>query len=136
MNPTDDSLIRIALERGLLPGEKLQSYLLTEPRSAAPAAATCPLSQQLVADGELNGRALARAVAAELDLPFVELGGRAIANEVLAALPPSFVTRHQALPFDRAGDRLLVALADPLDVGVMDSLAQWPGVRSRCALRR
>ena len=118
MKPADGYLIRVALKHGLLRREQLPA---AEPATGA------SLARRLVAEGILNAPALARAVAAEFDLPFVELHGRTISNEVLAALPRQFVSKHQVFPFGWDGDKLLVALADPLDVAMMDSLAHVAG---------
>jgi len=129
VNPTDDYLIRIALERGLLRREQLPSSVQLDARGAASstAVAASGLARQLVTEGVINAPALARAVAQEFDLTYVDLGGRIISNEVLAALPRNFVTKHQAFPFEWAGEKLLVAVADPLDVALLDSLAHVAG---------
>ena len=129
MKPADEYLIRIALEHGLLRREQVPTYVTIDARSSGsvPAVAASNMARQLVTEGILNGPALARAVAKEFDLSYVELGGRAVSAEVLAALPRNFVTKHQAFPFGWAGENLLVALADPLDVVLLDSLAHVAG---------
>ena len=50
-----------------------------------------------------------------------------MANDVLTALPRDFVTRHQVFPFAWEQGRLSVAIADPLDVALLDSLAHIAG---------
>ena len=71
-----------------------------------------------------NRCALARAVAAELGMEFVELGLRRIAADVLAALPRAFITEHQALPFARSERGLHVAVADPVAAELIDRLPE------------
>lgn len=89
----------------------------------------------LCAGGEvLEGAALARAVAGEFGMAFVVLGARGIPGEVLAALPHSFVREHLVMPYAREAGRLLVAVADPLAVDVLDSLAHVAGTEIQPAL--
>ncbi len=129
VNPADDYLIRLALKHGLLQHEKLSDFFHVDARTteAIPAVVTSGLARQLVAQGVLNGPALARAVAAEFELPFVELSGKSVPNEVLASLPRNFVTKYQVFPFGWTDAGLQVAVADPLDLELMDSLAHVAG---------
>ncbi len=70
---------------------------------------------------------LARAVAGEFGMPYVSLGAQQIAGEIRAALPRSFVAEHNVMPFDREGGVLRVAVADPVAVDIIDSLAYVAG---------
>jgi general secretion pathway protein E/type IV pilus assembly protein PilB len=74
-----------------------------------------------------GGEELVRAVAEEFGMPHVSLAGRAVPDEVLAALPRSFVQEHAVMPYAREGGVLRVAVADPLDVEVIDSLGHRAG---------
>ncbi len=131
VQPADEYLIRVALKHGLLRREQLPAANQADSGVASPGltAASLPAGQarRLVAEGTINAAALARAIAVEFALPFVELHGRTVANEVLAALPRNFVMKHQVFPFGWAGEKLMVALSDPLDVALMDSLAHVAG---------
>jgi general secretion pathway protein E/type IV pilus assembly protein PilB len=102
---TADSLLTIALERGLCTGED-----------------------------PLAGETLARAVAAEFGMPFVPLAGREIPGEVLARLPRAFVQQHAVMPYAREGGVLHVAVADPIAVDVIDSLGHVAGCLIQPAL--
>ena len=127
MKPADEFLLRIALKHGLLRREQLPVASQFADRTAPPSPALAGLVRRLVAEGILHEVALSRAVAAEFDLPFVELNGRTIADDVLAALPREFATKHQIFPFAWAQGKLSVAIADPLDVALLDSLAHVAG---------
>ncbi|MDI1249675.1 MAG: ATPase, T2SS/T4P/T4SS family [Lacunisphaera sp.] len=102
---TADSLLTIALERGLCTGED-----------------------------PLAGEELARAVAAEFGMPFVPLAGRVIPAEVLARLPRAFVQQHAVMPYAGEDGVLHVAVADPIAVDVIDSLGHVAGGRIQPAL--
>ncbi|MFZ5495309.1 MAG: GspE/PulE family protein [Verrucomicrobiota bacterium] len=95
MTTADDPLAQIASARGLLPhGE--------------------PVPERT---------ALARAVAEDFGMAFVELGDRPIAADVLAALPADFVRGRQVVPCGRERGLLQVAVADPVAADLLDSLA-------------
>ena len=100
MTTADDPLLTLAQQRGLI-------------RAGEPA-----LSDRT---------AVARAVAADFGMTFVELGERTIPADVLAALPVDFVRTHQVIPCGRVGGVLQVAIADPIAADVLDSLAYAAG---------
>jgi len=127
VKPADEFLLRIALKHGLLQRAQLPAAGLLDARTEPPTLATSSLARRLLAEGVLNETALARAMAAELELPFVALGTLAVTGDVLAALPRDFVIKHQVFPFGWAQEQLQVAIADPLDVALLDSLAHVAG---------
>ncbi|WP_396654294.1 GspE/PulE family protein [Microbacterium sp.] len=63
------------------------------------------------------------ALAARLGLAYVDLTEFAVDGSVVALIPDSMARRHIALPIARAGERIMVALADPGNVVVLDDLA-------------
>jgi len=125
----DDYALRLALERGLLrPGQleeaQQRAAAHTDLTTAPPTALDL-----LVRDGVLDARTLAQAVANEFGMAFVELSQLTVPSDALAALPRSFVIKHNVCPVSRSGDVLRVALADPLDVEVLDALPPVAGLQ-------
>lgn len=119
---TDDYVIQLALERGLVAAASVESAraqvaahtdLTTEPPRAL---------QLLVASGALDLPALARELARELGMPFVEIGDRQISGEILGVLPRSFVMKHGVCAVARENGGVQVAVPDPFDLEVIDSL--------------
>jgi general secretion pathway protein E/type IV pilus assembly protein PilB len=102
-----DPLLQLALVRGLV-------------RPGAP-----PPSDRI---------ALARALAADFGMDFVELDGREIPGDVLAALPAGYVRDQQVIPCGRDGGHLLVAVGDPLAIDIMDGLPHVAGQPVRAVL--
>ncbi|MEP0843432.1 MAG: Flp pilus assembly complex ATPase component TadA [Phycisphaerae bacterium] len=66
---------------------------------------------------------VAHALALQCGVRHVELGEEEIAPEVLRLLPAELAQRYRALPLRLAGDRLEVAMADPMDMPTVDDLA-------------
>ena len=70
-----------------------------------------------------NPRERAVALAARLGLAFVDLTEFAVDASVVSLVPDAMARRHIALPIARAGDRIMVAVADPENVIVLDDVA-------------
>lgn len=68
-------------------------------------------------------RERAVALAAQLGLAFVDLTEFAVDASVVALVSDTMARRNIALPIGRAGDRIVVALADPQNVVVLDDIA-------------
>jgi general secretion pathway protein E len=73
--------------------------------------------------GAIDGQAWARAMASHFGLPFVEqLPDDGTAAECVAKLPINFAKRYQLLPVQRSGDAIVVATADPSQLGPLDDV--------------
>jgi len=122
LTTADDQVLQLALKRGLVdPGAlaaarkqvAAHTDLTVEPPSVL---------HVLLTAGALDARELARALADELGMPFVEIGDRQISGEILGLLPRSFVMKHGVCAVDRLDGAVQIAVADPLDIDVLDSL--------------
>lgn len=65
---------------------------------------------------------IAQAKAQLLGVPFVSLEGRAISLEVLNFIPEAVARRYLIIPFERLENTLSVAMADPLDLQIIQFL--------------
>ena len=73
--------------------------------------------------GAIDGQAWARAMASHFGLPFVEqLPDDGTAAECVNKLPINFAKRYQLLPVQRSGDAVVVATADPSQLGPLDDV--------------
>lgn len=75
---------------------------------------------------------IARARAQQLGIPFVKLEGRAISAEILNKIPEPVARRYKLIPFQRQGGELFVAMADPLDLQVVQFIEK----KSNLSIRR
>jgi len=100
LTTADDIALQFAFERGLVPAESLEA-----------------------ARHAVDRRTVAEIVATQLGMPFVTIGERRIAAGVLGALPRSFVLRHGVCAVAETDGAIQVAVPDPFDVDVLDSLA-------------
>lgn len=82
------------------------------------------LGRILVSMGLVSPAAVARALATQFDMPFVELPE--VAPEVIALIPIDFQSEHRVIPFrveaEGRSERLHIAVEDPADLHVVDEL--------------
>jgi general secretion pathway protein E len=65
-----------------------------------------------------------RALALQLDLPFLErIDATAVSDELAARVPIHFAKAARVLPLSRVGEAVRVAVADPLDTSAQDSVS-------------
>ncbi|ABC80461.1 type II secretion system ATPase GspE [Anaeromyxobacter dehalogenans] len=69
-----------------------------------------------------------RALAAQLDLPFVErIDPESVPGDLAAKVPIHFAKQSKVLPLGTAGDAIRVAVGDPLDTAAQDSVSMLLG---------
>jgi general secretion pathway protein E len=87
------------------------------------------LGEILLATKAVTPGELARALAIQQGLPFRAQLPEQSAGELLDLIPITFAKEHLVFPIDRRGDRLLVAVADPLDSRPLNDLTVLTGCR-------
>jgi type IV pilus assembly protein PilB len=81
-----------------------------------------PLAQVLVNMGLITEKEKVRVLGRQWGIPFVDLTDRKIESDVLKAVPHHLLQRWKAVPIDRNGPRLVVAMVNPLDVYAIDQM--------------
>jgi len=76
----------------------------------------------LVDRGLADEEAIARALARQVQRPFVQLRSQAISPQVLALISPQLARRHRCIPLRAEGPRLLVAMVNPFDLVAIENL--------------
>jgi type IV pilus assembly protein PilB len=73
--------------------------------------------------GEAEEEAAARALAERYHLEYVDMGSFAPDPELLHSVPVELMFRYNFLPYRREGGRLVLVMADPADLTVLDDLS-------------
>ena len=131
MTTTEDYVIQLAVDRGLLPAEQLADAQRRAAGHTDLTTAPPSVLDLLVGEGALDRKTLARLLADEFAMPLVELATLQVSGDAIAALPRSFVVRHRIFPLAIKDGELLVALSDPLDVETLDNIEHVSGLRAR-----
>ncbi len=105
----DAPLGTLVYRAGLLSKEKLETALEEGQRTGR------RLGEVLLQKGWIDEKDLARLLAGQKGLSFVSLHGRGFDPEVARLLSEQLCRFHNAMPVERNGDSVLVAVADPTD---------------------
>jgi type IV pilus assembly protein PilB len=110
----------LLVQRGSIDHIQLQSALAHQRRWGG------RLGRAIVQLGFMQERAVLQMLSEQLAVPFVELGESPIPRDVIALLPEKLIRTRKVLPLEVGNGRrgvLVVALADPADLRVIDEIA-------------
>ncbi len=113
---SDLRLGEVLLERNIITREQLQIAL------EHPHAKHAHLGQVLVELGMATREQINLALSRKLGIPFVRVAGYPVPPEVIALVPPEVAIEHLLLPIGFHGNRLVVAMENPLDWAALDIL--------------
>ncbi|MCC6208956.1 MAG: type II/IV secretion system protein [Gammaproteobacteria bacterium] len=113
--PPDRPLGRILLEYRLIEPEQLEHALARQRRERSK-----HLGRILIEGGQLSAGQLHEALAVKFGIPCVALDHLPLDSAVLARLPAEFAVQHTVLPLAASGERLIVALENPLDATLLE----------------
>ncbi len=85
------------------------------------------IAKVLVEMGLISERDRVKCLGKVWGIPFVDVTDFRPQEEILSLLSPKLAARFMSLPLDAKGSRLLVAMANPLDVFVIDELRLHTG---------
>ena len=86
------------------------------------------IDQMLTELGLLDEDNRARALARQLKFPFISLKEREIPQQVTSLVTTEVAITHAIVPVELVGDKLVVAMADPLDSSAMQVLRVTTGM--------
>lgn len=119
----------ILIRQGAISPEELESGMLYQVRTEAMGAGDGAshgfrLGEALVSLGLCSEREVARGLAEQMEIPFVDLQEEPPTEEALGRIPLKMAAEFQALPVRISGDCLVVAAADPTDRRLHEALNQ------------
>ncbi|MGE5295263.1 MAG: hypothetical protein ACM3VT_10585, partial [Solirubrobacterales bacterium] len=80
------------------------------------------LGQVLIDLGLINEDTLAKAIAKQFGLKYVDVETAAIPPDATKIIPEDLIKRHNILPLSVANGRLKIIISDPMDLDMMDSV--------------
>ncbi len=80
------------------------------------------LGQVLVDMGVADDVVIAKALAVRLKIPYGKIDKASIPNDIIALISPELAEKHMVIPLRMKEDRLLVAMANPLDLYALEDL--------------
>lgn len=122
-NTTAPSLEDVLFQQGLITADQLSAVKLESINSGAPADKIL-IQHNLVAIDKIT-----QAKAQILGVPYIKLEGKAIGIDVLNLIPEAAARRYVIIPFDKKGEEVWVAMADPLDIQITQFIEKRSGLR-------
>lgn len=113
----------LLLEAGLITEEQLQNAL-QEQRDLK-----LRLGDVLITRNYITEQQLIEVLEFQLGIPHVQLYRQKIDTKVINIIPQRLAEQHQVLPLRVDGNKLIVAMADPLDYYAIDELRMSTGFR-------
>ncbi|MBC8066216.1 MAG: type II/IV secretion system protein [Chlorobia bacterium] len=87
-----------------------------------------PVARVLVSMGLVTERDRVRCLGKVWGIPFVDIGNAVPQQEALDVITPQVAKRFKCVPVERQGDKLMVAMVNPLDIFVIDELRLTTGM--------
>ena len=113
---------RLLKENNLVTEEHIQ-FALVEQKATGELMGECLMRLGLVTDTQL-----ARVLAAQADIPFIDLSAFIPDREVLAMIPANMARQKQVLPLWQKEGKLHVAVPDPYDPSPGEAVFRYTGV--------
>ena len=95
---------------------------------------TSPLGRQLVATGLVDEKAVAKALAEQSGLGYVDLTGQGVDLLKVRRFGSDYLTRHLFVPVAMDGERITLAAAAPLSKDTVDTVTRLVNRRVRVAI--
>ena len=93
------------------------------------------LGSILIEKGIIKEEQLLQFLSQQCGISYITLSGMPeIPEDVIASVPESIARQHKLIPFNRTKDRITIALADPLNVLILDDLKMMTGCDVHAAL--
>ncbi|MBI4376367.1 MAG: type II secretion system ATPase GspE [Elusimicrobia bacterium] len=88
----------------------------------------------LVEKGFITEEALLEFMSKQCGISYVSLASMEIPEDVIALVPESIARQHTLIPCNKTKDRIIIALADPLNVLILDDLKMMTGCDTKAVL--
>ncbi len=92
------------------------------------------LGRVLVEMGIATDESIAKTLAHQMNIQFLNLNELTIPPEILTTIPEGIVRTHSLLPIKLDGNRLRITMADPLDVFIIDEVTVQTGYEVEVAI--
>jgi type IV pilus assembly protein PilB len=121
----EKTIADILFSAGILSEEKLKTVKLESINTGQ------TLKQIILTHNFANEEQLSRAEAQLYNIPFIDPNEKAISPESLSLIPRAVAERYILIPFDynRLGNELSVAMANPLDLEVIEFIEKKAGAK-------
>ncbi len=115
MYSNEDYLLQLIVEAGLITDEEINEFRATTPPDDS-------IVFAIVNTARLSEGQIAQVAAVNSSMDYIDLDTISISPDVMQLIPPEAAKRYNAVPISDDGVYITVAIADPLNFEVLDSL--------------
>ncbi|BBB32735.1 type IV pilus assembly protein PilB [Thermotomaculum hydrothermale] len=112
---------QILIEAGLITQKQLEEALTYSKKH------NLRLGEALIQLNFVSEEDILKAISQQLNIPYLEVGNMLFDPEVVGILPENFCKRNKVIPLFLVDDTLTVAVADPLNIYLIDDIASMTG---------
>lgn len=120
---TQNAIEDILFKKGLISTDQLSAVKLESINSGQ------PIEKILLQHNLVSQDKIIQAKSQLLNVPFIKIEGKAISADILNLIPEAAARRYIIIPFEKQGDELWVAMADPLDIQIIQFIEKRSGKR-------
>jgi len=117
-----EKILKTLKDNSLISGENLDKALEIQKEKGG------GLGGILISLGLIDEKSLLFILSKDLGIPPIELSRFKISPKVIKLIPVSYARKYKVIPVGRLGKALTAAMADPLNVFVLDDLARITGL--------
>ncbi|MFA6002560.1 MAG: type IV-A pilus assembly ATPase PilB [Elusimicrobiota bacterium] len=88
----------------------------------------------LISKGFITEERIMQFLSQQCGISYISLVGMEIPPEVIAVVPETIARQHTLIPFNKVNDHITIAVADPLNVLILDDLKMMTGCDVKAAL--
>ncbi|MCX5713884.1 MAG: type II secretion system protein GspE, partial [Candidatus Omnitrophica bacterium] len=116
--PTRDNILigEMLVSEGLITSEQLDAALREQKKSGE---LICTI---LVRLGLVTEEKALNVLSRQLNIPYIKLKDRDIDSLIISKVPAKFASHYKIIPIEFQDNYLTIAMADPLDVRILDDL--------------
>ena len=122
------SLGEMLVEENLITAEQLENALEVQRRQGG------KLSEILINQGLVKAEELAIVLSIQLNVPLIDLKRHVVQPNALRLIPEDMARKHTLIPLDVVGDSLVVVMADPEDIRIIEDIKAQAKTRVEVAL--
>ncbi len=110
------------IKEGLINEDQLRKALMLQKKTGK------RLGEILIEMGAVTEKDIVMVLAKQLNVPFVNLKNYMVEPEVAKLIPENVAKQYKVVPLNKVGNKLTVAMADPLNVIAIDDIQHLTGL--------
>ncbi len=111
------------IANGLITQEQLKEAILRQKQTGK------RLGEILVSMHLVTERDITEVLARQFNVPFIDLSNYIVDPAIAQLVPEHIAERHKLIPINKVGNKLTVAMADPLDIVAIDDITMMTGLQ-------